>query len=192
MPKIVECIVTTSSPAGEVHIAPIGLISRGEFWEIAPFVPSRTLDNLRSLPFACANHVEDARIFAGCLTGRHDWPVLPTAGTPGFVLRAAVSHWELAVDHLEEDPVRPRFRCRIVRSESHRPFGGQNRALAAVIEGAILVSRLHILPAEQIEEEFARLAIIVGKTAGSDEDEAWGWLNEKIQAWRAARKAQSA
>ena len=49
---------------------------------------------------------------------------------------------------------------------SHAPFQGFNRAQAAVIEGAVLVSRLHLLPRAEVEAELARLEIIVGKTAG--------------------------
>ena len=89
MPLIVETIVTTRSLAGEVHIAPLGLIAEGENWIIAPFAPSRTLDNLRENPVAVANHVDDVRIFAGCLTGRRNWPVRRAEKVDGAVLRAA-------------------------------------------------------------------------------------------------------
>ena len=71
-----ETIVTTVDGAGAVHIAPLGLIADGEDWIIAPFRPSRTLDNLRAVPHAVASHVDDVRIFAGCLTGRRDWPTV--------------------------------------------------------------------------------------------------------------------
>ena len=56
MPLIVETIVTTRDAAGTPHIAPLGLIADGERWVIAPFRPSRTLDNLRHHPFAAASH----------------------------------------------------------------------------------------------------------------------------------------
>ena len=54
MPYIVETIITTRNHEGEVHIAPLGLIEDGAdgagmdaaAWIIAPFRPSRTLDNL--------------------------------------------------------------------------------------------------------------------------------------------------
>ncbi len=65
-----ESIVTTANAAGEAHLAPLGLIQEGENWIIAPFHPSRTLDNLRVVPYAVANYTDDVRIFAGCLTGR--------------------------------------------------------------------------------------------------------------------------
>src|SRR5687768_4965435 len=107
MPMIRETIVTTVDGAGAVHIAPLGLIADGEDWIIAPFRPSRTLDNLRAVPHAVASHVDDVRIFAGCLTGRRDWPTVPTGG-PVPRLAAALSHWELAVRDIAEDELRPR------------------------------------------------------------------------------------
>jgi hypothetical protein len=48
-----------------------------------------------------------------------------------------------------------------------------------VIEGAVLVSRLHLLPRAEVEAELKRLEIVVGKTAGFAEAEAWGWLKDK-------------
>jgi len=65
---------------------------------------------------------------------------------------------------------------------THAPFLGFNRAQAAVIEAAILVSRLEMLPRDKIEKEIAYLQIAVGKTAGAPEQEAWQWLMESIAA----------
>ncbi len=64
---------------------------------------------------------------------------------------------------------------------SHAPFKGFNRAQAAVIEAAILASRLHMLPREKIERELGYLQIAVEKTAGPREHEAWRLLVEKIE-----------
>ena len=51
-----------------------------------------------------ANHTDDVRVFAGCVTGRKDWPTRPAARVPGVMLADAVSHWELAVVKVTEDP----------------------------------------------------------------------------------------
>jgi hypothetical protein len=184
MPHIVETIVTTKNAKGEVHLAPLGLIAEGANWVLAPFRPSRTLDNLREVPFAVASHTDDVRVFAGSLTGRKDWATRSAEKVDGAVLENAVSHWELAVDRVTEDDLRPRFSCRLVHAASHRPWGGFNRAQAAVLECAVLVSRLKMLPADKIEAELKYLEIAVSKTAGEREQEAWGWLMERIAAWR--------
>jgi uncharacterized protein len=151
---------------------------------LAPFRPSRTLDNLREHPFAVISHTEDVRIFAGCLTGRRDWPVRPATAVRGVVIEGAHFHQELAVSEVEEDATRPRFRCRVVHEAVHGPFRGFNRAQAAVIEAAILISRLEMLPMDKIEREMAYLAIAVEKTAGPREREAWSWLAARLDEFR--------
>jgi len=182
MPLIRETLVITVDRAGTPHIAPLGLISEGESWIVAPFHPSRTLENLRSQSRVTANLTEDARVFAGCLTGRRDWPLTPTQ--PGFPPRLldALAHWELQVTEVREDATRPRFVCAIAAQAAHAPFPGHNRAFAAVVEAAILTSRLDLLPRAEIEAEFSRLRVVVAKTAGPREAEAFGWLEAKIAA----------
>ncbi len=181
MPLIRETVVTTVDGQGCVHVAPLGLIADGADWIIAPFRPSTTLDNLRAVPYAVANHTDDVRIFAGCLTGRRGWRTVPARQVPVPRLADALAHAELAVAAVVEDAQRPRFRCRVVRLEAHAPFEGLCRAKAAVIEAAILVSRLHLLPRDQVAREIAHLAVVVEKTAGEAEREAWGWLMDKIR-----------
>lgn len=193
MPRIVETIVTTTDVAGTPHIAPLGLIQDGDLWIIAPFKPSRTLENLEANPCAVASHTGDVRVFAGCVTGRRDWPTVPADVVSGVRLRDAVSHWELAVAHVTDDAERPRFHCRIVHTASHAVWSGYNRAEAAVLELAVLVTRLSMLPPEKIDAELKYLEIAISKTAGPREREAWGWLMERIEAFRsgdadAARK----
>jgi hypothetical protein len=180
MPMIRECVVTTIDATGHVHIAPLGLIQDGEEWIIAPFRPSATLHNLKSVPFATANYLDDVRIIAGCLTGRRDWPIVDVPGHPVPRLAAALAHGELKVSRVEEDETRPRFHCSVSKVETHAPFRGLNRAKAAVLEAAILVSRLSMLPREKIDSEIASLSIAIEKTAGPEEREAWDWLTEAV------------
>ncbi len=180
MPMIRETVITTISPKGRVHIAPIGLIAQEQDWIIAPFHPSTTLDNLRAVPEAVASHVTDVRIIAGCLTGRRDWPTLPAQRVRPPRLQVALAHDEMQVVAVQDDPQRPRFRCRIIHRENHAPFEGFNRAQAAVVEAAILVSRLFMLPRDKVEREIAYLEIAVSKTAGPEEQRAWEWLMQAI------------
>lgn len=180
MPYIRETIITTADRSGKVHIAPIGIIAERDGWVIAPFRPSVTLDNLTEVPFAIANYTDDVRIFAGCLTGRRDWPTVAVEGVAVPRLAAALAHSVLRVESILDDGVRPRHFCRVVSEATHAPFTGFNRAKAAVLELAILVSRLGMLSREKIEAEIAYLTIAIEKTAGPDEKEAWGWLMAKV------------
>ncbi len=176
-----ETIVTTAAKGGEVHITPIGIIIEGETHIIAPFKPSTTLENLLINPYAVINYTDDVRVFAGCLTGRRDWPTRAAVKVPGAVLAQCLAHAELEVTRIEDDEVRPRLHCKVVHVESHAPFLGFNRAQAAVVEAAILVSRLDRLGMEKIEQEIAYLSNAIAKTAGPKENEAWGWLMERIE-----------
>ena len=180
MPYIRECIVTTADKAGKVHIAPLGIIAEKDGWVIAPFRPSVTLDNLAAVPFAVASYTDDVRVFAGCLTGRKDWPTVAVDGCSVPRIEAALAHSVLQVVTVHDDAVRPRHFCRVVAEQTHAPFTGLNRAKAAVLELAILVSRLDMLPREKIEAEIAYLTIAIEKTAGPDEREAWGWLMQRV------------
>lgn len=182
MPLIYEHIVITSNADGSAHIAPLGLISEPSGYTLAPFAPSRTLENLRARPYFTANVPSDVRVFAGCITGRRDWAVSPAEKIPGHYLADAHTYRELKVANVTEDAVRPRFYCQVVHEASLAPAPGFNRAQAAVIEAAILASRLAFLTEKKIRTELAYLQIAVDKTAGPEELEAWGWLMEKIEA----------
>jgi hypothetical protein len=188
MPMIRETIVSTISASGQVHFAPIGIIVEGDGWVLAPFYPSTTLSNLRSVPYAAANFTDDVRVFAGCLTGRSQWPTAPCDQIPVPRLAKSLAHAELSVTHVSEDDQRPRFHCRVVREAAHEPFQGFNRAQAAVIEAAILVSRLQLLPRERIERDMTYLQSAVDKTGSTAEKEAWSWLLQAVEAFYAKAK----
>jgi hypothetical protein len=191
MPMIRETIITTVDGGGRVHIAPLGIIAEGGRWILACFRPSQTLDNLRAVPFGVANHTDDVRVFAGCLTGRRDWATVACEDSPVPRLERCLSHVSLRVVGVDDDETRPRFHCEVVGSVAHAPFAGFNRAQASVIEAAILASRLHLLPRERIEREVAALEVVVTKTAGPDELTAWGWLRDRIDSHFAAIDAKA-
>jgi len=182
--RIHEILLITHNGDGSPHLAPMGLRRRGDLWLLAPFKPSRSLDNLLRRGSASINTTDDVRIYAGCLTGHYDWPLEPCQTIPGTRLRHALSHREVEVRRIEEDPQRPRLLCRTLHEVNHRPFSGYNRAQAAVLELAILVSRLQMLPREKVDSEVAYLQIAIDKTAGTEEREAWGWLMQRIDAHR--------
>ena len=182
---IYETIITSVDAQNRVHIAPFGIREHEGQVIIAPFRPSATLDNLLTNRCAIVNLVDDVRIFAGALTGHNEWPFHPAIKVKGFVLDAALAHRELELTDIREDATRPQLYFKVVHEEMHTPFRGFNRAQAAVIELAILVSRLHMLPPEKIETEMAYLQVAIDKTAGEHEQQAWSWLNEKIENHKA-------
>ena len=181
MPEIREVIITTRRRDGSTHITPMGVHVLKDSLMLAPFKPSTTLDNLLRHNEAVINYTDDVRIYAGSITGRWQWPTTEadTIKTPR--LKNCLAHSEIVVDNFEEDKIRPRFFCREVHVASHTAFRGFNRAQSAVIEAAILCTRLHMLPKEKIDAELAYLRIAIEKTAGPREQEAWEWLMKAIE-----------
>lgn len=194
--KIHEAVVCTRDADGGVRIAPMGVRWRGPAAPgeaaqavLMPFRPSATLDNLLRERRAVLNLLVEARVFAGCVTGRRDWPTCAVAGDghgpwpPRLV--CALRHVALEVLAVDQaDGPRPVVRLAVVEDRGHAPFEGMNRAQAAVIEGAVLVSRLHLLPVERIAEEMAALQVAIDRTAGPAEREAWDWLREAVEERR--------
>jgi uncharacterized protein len=180
---IYETIVTTLNADGSVHIAPMGVRSSDGHFLIAPFKPSTTLENIDRDGVVIVNLTDDVRVFAGCITGhRYDWPTEPAERIRGQRLSAALSHLELQVERKNEDDLRPVFHCRLIHEAVHAPFRGFNRAQAAVLEAAILASRLDRLSPVKIAREIEYLSIAIDKTAGRREQEAWDWLMERVSA----------
>jgi uncharacterized protein len=176
---IYETIVTTCSAQGEVHIAPFGVQWSNGKVVISPYKPSATLQNILDTRHAVLNLTDDVRIFAAAIAKKSPFATQEIA--PGYVrLQDCLTHHVLKLDELEEDEVRPRLTMTVVESALHGPFMGFNRAQAAVIELAVLVSRLHMLPIEKINQEMQYLQIAIDKTAGERELEAWQWLVDTI------------
>lgn len=177
-----EAIITTRGPDGAAHVTPLGYREDAGLILLAPFIPSRTLDNLRRHPEAVLNFTTDVRIIAGALTGRRGWPTVPSTVVGVPRVAGALAHQELRVVRTEEDELRPRFWCAPVHLATHAPFTGFNRAQSAVLELAILVSRLDWLDPDAVAREMALHAGAVDKTAGPAEREAWAWLVDAVEA----------
>lgn len=182
---IYETIITTVDAHQQAHIAPFGIREEAGRVLISPYRPSTSLDNLLANRSAVVNLTDDVRIFAGALTGRRNWTVSKAEKIQGYVLDAALAHRELELEEVKDDPVRPQLFFRVVHEVTHHPFKGFNRAQSAVVELAVLVSRLHMLPISKIDTELAYLQIAIDKTAGPRELEAWGWLTEAIDNFKA-------
>ncbi|MFW5451704.1 MAG: DUF447 domain-containing protein [Methylophagaceae bacterium] len=178
--KIHEVIVTTRSPEGKTHSAPMGISEVNGYTLIKPFKPSTTYDNLKQHRQCAINYIDDVRVFAGALTGRRNWTTLPCQQIEGEFLSQALAHTELEIVGFDDDDPRACFRGSVICDVQHAPFRGFNRAQSAVIEAAVLVSRLNMLSPEKIQQEIAYLHIAIEKTAGPRELEAWGWLIAKI------------
>jgi len=88
------------------------------------------------------NFTDDVRIFAGCITGRSDWPLKTANKIDGHYLEGTLAHCEVKLTHVDDDPVRPKLFCQSVHQVNHTAFKGYNRAQLSVLEAAILLSRV--------------------------------------------------
>jgi hypothetical protein len=149
---------------------------------LKPFLETRTFQNLTATRTAVVNLTDDAMLFAQGAISSPQFPWIPASVVNGAVLQAACSWRELEVVTIDATPPRSRIDARVVHRGFTREFMGFNRAKHAVLEAAILATRTHLLPAEQIKEEYARLQIIVDKTAGPREQDAMTLLTQYVQS----------
>jgi hypothetical protein len=172
---IVESLVTTMDADGRVNLAPMG-VEWGESIVLKPFLDTTTFRNLVATRAAVLHLSDDVLLFVHAALGEPRFAWREATAVRGAVLEDACSWRELEVVSIDDAPPRARVATRVVATGRGREFLGFNRARHAVLEGTILATRLHLLPAAEVGAEFARLAVPVAKTAGPREREAWEWL----------------
>lgn len=179
---ILETIVTTLDERGGINFAPMGVEWGEETIVLKPFLETTTFRNLERRRSAVVNLTDDVMLFAEGAIGSPQYPSIPASVVQGVVLESACSWRELVVEAVDATPPRSRIDARVVHSGFRREFIGFNRARHAVLEAAILATRTHLIPAEQIREEYARLQVIVEKTAGPREHEAMSLLTRYVHS----------
>jgi hypothetical protein len=125
---------------------------------------------------------DDVELLARAAIGRLDAlpPLLPAPSVEGVILADACRWYAFRVMHLDDSQQRTTIECEVVDRGRLRDFFGFNRAKHAVLEAAILATRVGILEPRQIREEFLRLKVPVEKTAGEQELRAFQLLEEYI------------
>src|SRR5260370_20331324 len=100
----------------------------------------------------------------------------PAAKIRGSVLAEACCYYEFVVMSYDDREERVRIEAEVVHTGRLRDFFGFNRAKHAVVEAAILATRTGFLPHFEIVAEYRKLAIIVEKTGGPREHQAFTFL----------------
>jgi hypothetical protein len=188
---ILEGIVTTVGPDGAVNIAPMGptVDAAMQRFVLRPFPTAQTYRNLRHHGEGVLHVTDDVLLLARAAVGPVD-PVpllMPAAAVRGFILSGACRYYEFRVASVNDKEQRMRIDAEVVHAGRLRDFFGFNRAKHAVVEAAILATRTHLLPAEEIEAEFRKLGVIVGKTGGPQEKEAFDFLSRYVAQQRLQR-----
>jgi hypothetical protein len=182
MTLIVECIVTSMDGAGAVNFAPMGVEWGEEAIVLKPYLETTTFRNVRATGAAVVNLTDDIYLLAQSAISSPQFAWSPAAVVPGAVLDAACSWREVEVTALDDTPPRSRVTARVLHRGVRREFIGFNRARHAVLEAAILATRVHLLPAGEIRAELDRLRVPVEKTAGPRELDAWAMVRDFIVA----------
>ncbi|HEV3439675.1 MAG TPA: DUF447 domain-containing protein [Gemmata sp.] len=188
---ILEGLVTTLDPDGSPHLAPMGPRVADDFtrFTLRPFPTSHTYQNLLRDRQGVLHVTDDALLLARAAIGTvKPFPAVRLAErTKGFVLMDSCRHYEFVVRSVDDSTERVSIEAEIVCAGRTRDFFGFNRAKHAIVEAAILTTRLHFLPLEQVAAEFRKFRVIVGKTGGPAEHEAMDLLESKLREAEAGR-----
>lgn len=181
---VVEGIVTSVDVAGHLNVAPMGPIVVGDFASLLlrPFQPSTTFNNLAATRCGIFHVVDQVEIIAQAAIGR--LTALPDVERAtiidGFVLKDCCRWFEFTVDSVDASDARSRMPSTIVHRGERRPFFGFNRARHAVLEAAILATRLHLISRQHVLEMMSFLEPAVEKTGGTEEKSAFTMLKEFV------------
>jgi hypothetical protein len=181
---ILEGLVTTLSPEGSMHLAPMGPRVDPDMrrFLLRPFPTSQTYQNLRAHPEGVLHVTDDSLLLARAAIGRLDQPPPHHRATnvSGFVLDDVCRAYEFRVAAIDDSEQRVRMDCEVVHVHYSREFFGFNRAKHAVLEAAILATRVHLLPRDEILAEYAKFDVIVAKTGGEEERRAMELLTAYV------------
>ena len=183
---ILEGIVTSQDASGNLNVAPMGPIVDESMSTLVlrPFQTSRTFRNLKEHPQGVFHVTDDVLLLAKSAIGQIEAEpeTIPAEKIQGRILKSACRWYEFEVEQLDDSEERTRIVCRVVHAGRLRDFFGFNRAKHAVLEAAILATRVHILPAQEIRDQLAALKTPVGKTGGHDELAAFNLLARFVEA----------
>jgi hypothetical protein len=201
---ILEGLVTTLTPDGQLHLAPMGATLFAEDlgptgrpdgslrrFLLRPFQTAQTYRNLVAHREGVFHLSDDVLLLAQSAIGAVEPfpPVRPASHILGYVLEDACRYYEFRVVRLDNRQERAVLEAEVLASGRGREFLGFNRARHAVLEAAILATRVHLLPREQIVEEFRRLAPLVEKTGGPRELAAFRLLHDFLTTARPASRS---
>lgn len=185
---ILEGIVTTLAPDGVLNIAPMGprVGDNMDRFVLRPFQTAQTYRNLRAHGEGVLHVTDDVLLLARAAVGQLEpLPAVdPAEHIRGYVLRDTCRYYEFRVVAIDDRAERVTIDAETVHCGRRRDFFGFNRAKHAVVEAAILATRIGLLPHAEIAAEFRRLTVLVEKTGGPQEHEAFRFLSAYVEGAR--------
>lgn len=181
---LLEGIVTSLGEDGAPHIAPMGPIVDAGFNTLLlrPFRTSTTYRHLKRTGQGVLHVTDNVELLARAAVGRlEQMPrLVPATAVDGVILADACRWYAFRVESMDDREERTRIVARVVDRGRLRDFFGFNRAKHAVVEAAILATRIELFDADHIRGEMARLAVPVEKTGGGQERRAFAFLQQYI------------
>lgn len=192
--KLLEGIVTTLNADGATNISPMGPIVDPAFsrLRLRPYQTSTTYQNLKRLGQGVLHVTDDVELLAQAAVGTIDPPprLIPAQKIHGNILANACRWYAFEVDSIDDREARTEILAHVVDEGRIREFFGFNRAKHAVVEAAILATRLDFLPATELLTEFSRLEAPVTKTGSHQEVRAFEFLRNYVDR-ALAKKARA-
>jgi uncharacterized protein len=184
MPLILEGIVTTINDDGSPNISPMGpqVDESMQRFVLKPYQTSRTYQNLKRTGGGVFHVTDDVELLAQAAVGTPD-PLprlMPCPAVAGQILADACRWYAFRVSSLDDSRERTEIIVDVVDRGTQREFFGFNRGKHAVVEAAILATRVKFLPADEIRHDFDRLRILVEKTGGPAEHRAFEFLSRYV------------
>ncbi len=181
---IIETIFSTLDAAGTPNFAPMGILWGDEAVTVRPYRDTQTFRNLLDGGAGVAAVTDDVAAYVrsalyGAVLGH-----FPAEAIRGVVFEGACSWRELEVIGRGGTPERASLQCRVVHTGRRREFPGFCRAAAAVVEAAIVATRLARIGPEAAGADLARYGQIVEKTGGAGEREAMRLVLDYIRRER--------
>jgi hypothetical protein len=146
---------------------------------LRPYRTSTTYANLKARGEGILHVTDDVLLLAQAAIGAPLDPfpaTRPASVVAGAILADACRFYEFRVVELDDREDRTRILVETVAQGSQRDFFGFNRAKHSVLEAAILATRTAWLPLRDLLLEFRKLEVLIQKTGGPAEHEAFTLL----------------
>jgi hypothetical protein len=180
--RILEGIVTTINEDDTTNISPMGPLVDAAMSRLTlrPFQSSTTYRNLKHHGEGVLHITDDVELLARAAVGVVAPPVRDASAVRGRILVDACRWYAFRVVELDDREERTTIHCEVVDCGRQRDFFGFNRAKHAVVEAAILATRIGILPDDKIRRDMESLEILVEKTGGDEEHRAFAFLTDYV------------
>lgn len=192
VPYVLEGLITTLDQESNINLAPMGLIptlnAAGEIERLTlrPFPESQTYRNLLDHPEGVFHLTDRVLLLAQAIVKSLDLSnleLIPAKMIRGYQLASACQAYEFRITKIDDSSLRKVMQAEVISTNQFRLFYGFNRGCHAVIEAAILASRVHMQDPASILREFEELRIIVEKTGTSETLQAFELLTDYVQSF---------